>query len=33
MAAITRQLEEIRGAKAPAERFDLRQHPGSERRR
>ena len=33
MAAITSQLEEIRGEKAPAERFDLRKNPGSERRR
>jgi len=33
MAAITRQLEEIRGAQAPAERFDMRKNPGSEGRR
>ncbi|MFC8923468.1 lysophospholipid acyltransferase family protein [Cellulosimicrobium sp. NPDC057127] len=33
MAAITDQVEQIRGEKAPAERFDMRKHPGSERRR
>ncbi|MCB7137927.1 lysophospholipid acyltransferase family protein [Cellulosimicrobium marinum] len=33
MAAITVQVEQIRGEKAPAERFDMRKNPGSERRR
>ncbi len=32
MAAITSQLEEIRGEQAPAERFDLRRRPGTEDR-
>jgi 1-acyl-sn-glycerol-3-phosphate acyltransferase len=33
MAAITAELERIRGEKAPAERFDMRKNPGSERHR
>jgi len=33
MAAITAQVEQIRGEKAPAERFDMRRNPGSEGRR
>lgn len=32
MAAITAQVEQIRGEKAPAERFDMRRNPGSEKR-
>ncbi|MEK8225247.1 lysophospholipid acyltransferase family protein [Oerskovia sp. M15] len=33
MDAITALLEEIRGEKAPAERFDVRKNPGSEERK
>ena len=33
MAAITLEVERIRGEKSPEERFDMRKHPGSERRR
>jgi 1-acyl-sn-glycerol-3-phosphate acyltransferase len=33
MTAITVQVEQIRGEKAPAERYDMRKHPGSERHR